>query len=352
MESRSKLKQPWNRARQALGAAFLVTVLAAGMTGCAGVSAQKGDATDPTPTGADGLAVVPSSVNFTGVVVGQSNSQTVTLKNTGKNAIKITNLTLSGSGFTLKAPAVPLSLAPNASQSLTVGYTPTKSGTITAKLLITSSLSKTAESIPLSGSSQSPAPAVSFSPNSLNFGSVQVSSTSTKTVTLQNTGNVDIKISSAKVAGTGFGFSNLANGLTISPSQSVTFQVYFKPTVSGAASGSLSLSSANLTSSVALALNGTGLTSSSPPSAPSDPSASHTVKLAWDSSDGAVGYYVYRSTTSGGPYSKLNNSVTGGLSYSDSTVSSSTIYYYVVTGVNGSGDESGYSNEASANVPN
>jgi TolB protein len=41
----------------------------------------------------------------------------------------------------------------------------------------------------------------------------------------------------------------------------------------------------------------------------------------------------------------------GGVNYTDSSVQNGTTYYYVTTAVDSSGNESTYSNEASANIP-
>ena len=79
---------------------------------------------------------------------------------------------------------------------------------------------------------------------------------------------------------------------------------------------------------------------------------SHSVALSWGASTSAVtGYNVYRSTVSGGSYSRVNGSLLGGLSFSDSTVTSGQTYYYVATAVDSSGTESAYSNEVSSIVP-
>jgi fibronectin type 3 domain-containing protein len=71
------------------------------------------------------------------------------------------------------------------------------------------------------------------------------------------------------------------------------------------------------------------------------------VNLNWTAVDNAASYNVYRSTTSGGPYTKIATGVTG-TTYNDTDVTNGTTYYYVVTAVNSSGTESAYSNEASA----
>ncbi len=76
----------------------------------------------------------------------------------------------------------------------------------------------------------------------------------------------------------------------------------------------------------------------------------HSVSLTWtaSTSSGVTGYNVWRSTTSGGPYTQLTT--VAGTSYTDSSVSAGQIYYYVVTAVDGS-NQSGNSNEAPATVP-
>jgi hypothetical protein len=71
------------------------------------------------------------------------------------------------------------------------------------------------------------------------------------------------------------------------------------------------------------------------------------VTLSWTAVDGTAGYNVKRSTTAGGPYTTIATNVTG-TSYVDNTVTNGTTYYYVVTAVDGTGNESANSNEASA----
>jgi pectate lyase len=75
-----------------------------------------------------------------------------------------------------------------------------------------------------------------------------------------------------------------------------------------------------------------------------------TVSLDWsDNSEGDLaGYNVYRSTSFGGSYDKLNTSLLSDSNYTDNTVTNSTIYYYVVTAVDTSPLESTYSSQVSA----
>jgi fibronectin type 3 domain-containing protein len=75
------------------------------------------------------------------------------------------------------------------------------------------------------------------------------------------------------------------------------------------------------------------------------------VDLSWTAAADAVGYNIYRSTTSGGAYTMINTSLDGTTAYTDSTVVSGTTYYYVATSVNASSEESGYSAQTEAVIP-
>lgn len=78
----------------------------------------------------------------------------------------------------------------------------------------------------------------------------------------------------------------------------------------------------------------------------------HSVSLTWIDTDSAIaGYNVYRSNQSGTGYSKLNTSLMTTTSFTDSTVQSTSTYYYVVTAVNSTGVESGFSAVAVAVIP-
>jgi len=84
------------------------------------------------------------------------------------------------------------------------------------------------------------------------------------------------------------------------------------------------------------------------------PTAQHIVDLSWNGSSSAniSGYNVYRGMNSAGPYSKINNAgLVASALYTDSGVASGQTYYYVVTAVDSSGAESGYSNSTQAIVP-
>jgi fibronectin type 3 domain-containing protein len=81
----------------------------------------------------------------------------------------------------------------------------------------------------------------------------------------------------------------------------------------------------------------------------------HRVNLSWHESPSTpsariVGYNVYRSRTSGGPYAKLATRVPRSV-YEDRLVNSRETYFYVVTSLDEAGRESGFSAEIRLTVP-
>jgi len=71
--------------------------------------------------------------------------------------------------------------------------------------------------------------------------------------------------------------------------------------------------------------------------------------LSWvaNSESDLFGYHVYRSTNMSGPYTRADSGVVIGTSYTDSNLTDSTTYYYVVAAVDTSSNQSSYSNEIS-----
>src|SRR5512142_938708 len=78
----------------------------------------------------------------------------------------------------------------------------------------------------------------------------------------------------------------------------------------------------------------------------------HQAGLLWTQSPstGLTGNCVYRSQTSGGPYTQISCSASPVTSYTDLTVQGGQTYYYVVTALAGS-QESPFSNEVKAQIP-
>jgi Cep192 domain 4 len=314
--------------------------------GCASVSAGK-----EVPA-ADRISIVPASVDFKEVVVGQKNSQTLQISNTSKEPVSFESLHVSGAGFKLSPIKTPFTLPSGKALTVTLVFAPTSASSAAGSLALSSSDLEAPVSVPLSGSGEKAAPQLQSQPSSLHFGAVAVHATSTQTVTLKNTGNVPLTINSVALPNSAFSATGLSSGVSLAPGQNLEFKLAFRPTGGGSVSGTLSIGSSSLTSPVKLALAGSGTTSNPPTSTPST-SSTHTVSLAWSpSTSSVIGYHVYRGISSGGPYSRVNGSAVGGLDFSDTTVSSGGRYYYVVTAQDSAGSESPFSNEAAIDFPN
>jgi len=74
------------------------------------------------------------------------------------------------------------------------------------------------------------------------------------------------------------------------------------------------------------------------------------VYLTWtsNSENDLSGYNIYRSTSTGGPYSKINSTITTINHYTDTGLTNTVKYYYAITAEDTSGNESAYSTEVNA----
>ena len=182
---------------------------------------------------------------------------------------------------------------------------------------------------------------LSANPTSLSFGSVNVGSSKMLSVTISNAGNSNVTISSVSQSGPGFSASGVSSGLILAGGQTATLNVTFAPSSTGSATGSVSVSSNATNSPLSIGLTGSGVQP-----------VQHSVNLTWNASTSTVmGYYAYRGTVSGGPYTKLNTAANGSTTFTDSTVQSGLTYFYVVTAVDSAGAESSDSNAVSATIP-
>jgi Cep192 domain 4/HYDIN/CFA65/VesB-like, Ig-like domain/Protein of unknown function (DUF1573) len=292
-----------------------------------------------TGTGANpAMSITPSSVSFGSVVDGTNNSQTITVKNTGTVNLVVSSQSVTGAGFSVTGFTA-RTVTPNNSMSFNAVFAPATAGSVTGSISLGTNVPGSPTAIGLSGTGTAATLSLGANPTTLSFGSVNVGSNSSLGVTLKNNGNSNITISGISGATGGFGTSGVSAGTILTPNQSATLNVIFTPTTSGAASATIAINS-NSTTTPSISVSGTGAATAS------------SVSLSWapSSSSSVVGYNIYRGTISGGPYTKLPLSPVTSSPATDSTVSSGT-YYYVVTAVDSSNNESADSNQATASVP-
>jgi Abnormal spindle-like microcephaly-assoc'd, ASPM-SPD-2-Hydin len=286
------------------------------------------------------LTANPTSQSFGNVATGSSKTLSQTLTNSGGSALTISQVTPSGSGFSSSGINPPVTLSAGQSYTFSVTFTPAVAGAASETLAVTSNGSNPNFSIALSGTGVAPGQ-LAVAPASINFGNVTMGSNASQSGTLTASGG-SVTVSSASINSAEFTLSGITLPLTLASGNSVPFTVKFTPQASGAASANLTFASnaSNGPTVQSLAGNGT---------AP----VQHSVALTWtaSTSSNVVGYNIYRGNVSGGPYNKINAALNPSTSYTDSTVVSGQMYYYVVTAVDTSTNESSYSNEVQAVIP-
>ena len=179
-----------------------------------------------------------------------------------------------------------------------------------------------------------------FSTSSLDFGSVNVGTTKTLSISMSNTGTAGVTVTQLSVNSAQFSVSGVSLPLTLNPGQTTSGSIVFTPSASGAISGVLNaMTSSGSVGSISLVGTGMQLIST------------HTVNLSWvaSSSTNVVAYNIYRSNASAGPYTKIGN--VAGTSYMDSTVQTGQTYFYTVTAVDNANVESAVTGPVTAVIP-
>ena len=97
------------------------------------------------------LTANPSSLSFGNVILGTSSTQTVSLTNSGNSSVAISQINVSGSGFSKSGLTAPLTLAAGQTASLSVVFAPTISGSTTGSVSVVSNATNS-PAIGLSGS--------------------------------------------------------------------------------------------------------------------------------------------------------------------------------------------------------
>jgi hypothetical protein len=219
---------------------------------------------------APAVTLTPTSLSYGSQLVGTtSGSQSSTLRNSGTGPLTITSIELAGTnagdfGQTNNCPVAPLTLAVNATCTLTVTFSPTASGPRSASVSIADDAAGSPHSLGLSGTGTQPAPAVTLNPTSLSFGNQRVATSSAnQSVTVSNTGTAPLSISSIGVSGANAG--DFAQGSdcptvpgTLAAGGSCTIQVSFTPSATGSRTASVSIADDASGNPHTVSLSGTG----------------------------------------------------------------------------------------------
>ena len=240
---------------------LLAVLCALAMVGCLGLSTAKISSSSNTGSSTAStaqLSALTSSINFGSVQLGKNQDKSLTVTNSGASTITISQATVSGPGFVLHGPALPLNLNGGQSNTFTVTFTPQIAGAASGSLTIVSNASNPTLTISLSGAGLSAGSLVT-NPGSLDFGQVTTAATVKATAILTNSGATTITISQANVNGSPFHLNGLATPLTLIGGQNSTFEVTFSPQSAGTASGNIAIISDASNSTLNVPLAGSGV---------------------------------------------------------------------------------------------
>jgi Protein of unknown function (DUF1573) len=320
--------------------AMLVVIMLAAFLGCQGLSKSS-----PTPSVGQ-LTAAKSSVNFGNVQAGKSATLDSTITNTGASNTQISQISVSGNGFSVSGLSTPVTLAPAQTASFSVTFTAQSTGTFNGNVSVASDASNPDLNVSLTGAGVTTTQSTLSASNSISVGAVVDGTSGTQSGILTAAGS-NVVVSSVSLGGTNpseFSISGLSFPVNVTTSQPVSFTVKFTPGATGAASATASFVS-NASNSPALStLTGTGT-----------PAPVHTVELSWTASTtaGVTSYNIYRATfgsSSCGAYAELGSTSSSVTTYTDSLVTDGTTYCYATAAVDPSG-ESGYSNVVEASIP-
>ena len=316
---------------KAAGALLLLAGLAC-LVACQGVSAGGGSA----PQLGD-LSLGKASLSFGSVTVGSKQTLSETVTNSGAASVTISNLGISGTGFSMTGITAPVTLAAGQSANVSVSFAPQTAGAASGSITITSNGSNPTATIALSGTGTTATGQLAATPTTLGLGNVVVGTSGAASGSLTASG-ANVTVTAANSNNSVFSVSGISLPLTIPAGQSAPFTVTFSPQVTGTASATLTFTSTAQPTTTTEGLTGSGT-----------PAPTHTVNLSWNASTSSniSGYNVYRAvyvSSSCGSFSKINSLLDTGTLYTDSVVVDGTSYCYATTAVNTSSQESGYSN--------
>lgn len=208
------------------------------------------------------IALSQGSLTFANTAVGGSSAlQSVTITNTGTDTVHISSR-LPSIGFSTFGACQ--TLLAGASCSISVAYQPQTIGTTLGTLEIQSDAVTSLDFVTLVGTGS--AASVALAPQSLDFGRVLVSASSSQFVTLTNTGGVAVTINGITLAGADFALASSSTssspcptaGGTLNAGASCTIAVLFTPSSASTIRGTLSVATSATALPLTVALSGVG----------------------------------------------------------------------------------------------
>jgi hypothetical protein len=205
------------------------------------------------------VGVTPPNLDFGGVSVGQVKDLPLTVNNTGNATLTVSSITSNNPRFSVTAPVVPFNVAAGAQASVTVRFVPSARGPQTGTLSLNSNDPTHARvDVPLAGNGL--APVIEVSPTSLGFGNVAVGRNRDLQITVRNTGDVSLSVTSIASSDPQFSVVSPTGTFNVAAGGSAVLTVRFAPASAGAKTGTLSINNNDPSRArVDVPLTGTGL---------------------------------------------------------------------------------------------
>ena len=216
------------------------------------------------PSAGCNVSLSTKAIDFGTVTLGTPHVQPLVLRNNGLVACTVSEILVNGgSAFSVIAPHLtPFTLAAGASTNLLVQYAPVANVSDSAILRVSSTDPNNPQQyVTLTGFTTTAPANITASPESLNFGSVQVGTNQTLNVTIINSGGSTGIVTALSVApSTIFTVSALAP-FTIQPGATQSVAVTYRPVDTSSATGTLQVQVTGAGAhTVTIGLNGTGRT--------------------------------------------------------------------------------------------
>jgi hypothetical protein len=218
-------------------------------SGCIGFSGN------PPGTSKAGLHLTPNAIDFGSVGVGSNASQPVIVANRGTAKVTLTNISATGSEFSITGFSGTTILQPGQTMKLTAAFAPTSAGSQSGNISVTTAAQGPAIMATLTGKGATSV--LSVTPSPVNFGNVSEGSPSTQTLKLTDEGAESVVITSVSASGKDFSVSGVTTPQTLTPKQSVTLTAKFDPSSGGAETGSISVVASG--GAVQIGLSGVGI---------------------------------------------------------------------------------------------
>lgn len=205
---------------------------------------------------------ITGSLTFGNVTIGANASLQFTINNIGNSPLTVSGINVPN-GYTLSWTTGVIQ--PNTPKTVTVTFNPTASQTYNGTISINSDATAGTNTISVSGTgtTQTSQTRIISLTGNLSFGNVAVGQTSSKTLTISNTGNSPLIVSSIS---TPQGFSGSYNG-TIQAGNSANVTITFSPSNVQSYSGNITVNSDATSGTNTINTSGNGV-SSGPTSVP------------------------------------------------------------------------------------